>query len=149
MTVQGTFTVTIDAPPEKVWPFIADVTRHGEYSPKAFTAELVSGDVGKVGSRYRSVGWIPNDKNHSNEVEIVEAVENERVVLRSDDALGDFTNTYVLKPVGAGTEVTWTMTFPPLKFPMSMLAPVLFPIVGKPDGRKRVQLLKAKVESSA
>ena len=148
MTVQGTFTVTIDAPPDKVWPWLADVTKHGEYSPKPFQAELVSGEAGKVGSKYRSVGWIPNDKNHSNEVEIVEAVENQRVVLRSDDALGAFTNTYVLRPVGDGTEVAWTMQFPPLRFPMSVMAPVLFPLVGKPDGRKRVQLLKKAVESS-
>jgi uncharacterized protein YndB with AHSA1/START domain len=148
MTVQGTFTVTIDAPPEKVWPYVADVTKHGEYSPKPFQAELVSGEAGKVGSRYRSVGWIPNDKNHSNEVEVVEAVPNERVVLRSDDELGAFTNTYVLRPVGNGTEVSWTMQFPQLKFPLSVVAPLLFPLVGKPDGRKRVQLLKKAVESS-
>jgi uncharacterized protein YndB with AHSA1/START domain len=148
MTVQGTFTVTIDAPPEKVWPYVADVTKHGEYSPKPFQAELVSGEAGKVGSRYRSVGWIPNDKNHSNEVEVVEVVPNERVVLRSDDELGAFTNTYVLRPVGNGTEVSWTMQFPQLKFPLSVVAPLLFPLVGKPDGRKRVQLLKKAVESS-
>jgi len=148
MTVQGTFTTTIDAAPEKVWPWIVDVTKHGEYSPKEFTAELVSGEPGKVGSRYRSVGWIPNDKHHSNEVEVVEAVPYERVVMRSDDSLGPFTNTYVLRPVGTGTEVAWTMQFPPLRFPMSVMAPLLFPLVGKPDGRKRVQLLKAKVEST-
>lgn len=148
MTVQGTFTVTIDAPPDKVWPWIADVTRHGTWSPKAFQAELVAGEAGKVGSRYRSVGWIPNDKNHANDVEITEAVANERLVLRSDDALGSFTNTYVLRPAGNGTEMAWTLTFPPLRFPMSVLAPVLFPIVGKPDGRKRVQLLKQAVESA-
>jgi uncharacterized protein YndB with AHSA1/START domain len=148
MTVQGTFTVTIDAPPDKVWPWVADVTKHSEYSPNPFTAEVVSGEPGKVGTRYRSVGVIPNDKHHSNEVEIVEAVPNERLVLRSDDKLGAFTNTYVLRPAGSGTEVSWTMVFPPLKFPMSLMAPILFPMVGKPDGRKRVQLLKTKVEAS-
>ena len=149
MTVQGTFTVTIDATPDKVWPFIADVTKHGEWSPKEFQAELVSGDLGKVGSRYRSVGWIPNDKSHANEVEIAEAVENERLVLTSDDPLGTFTNTYVLRPAGTGTEVAWTMAFPPkMKFPMNVMAPLVFPLVGKPDGRKRVALLKKAVEAS-
>ena len=148
MAVQGTFTVTIDAPPEAVWPWIADVSKHGEWSPKEFSAELVSGEPGKVGSRYRSVGWIPNDKHHANEVEIVESVPHERIVLRSDDDLGAFTNTYLLRPAGTGTEVAWTLAFPPLKFPMSVMAPLLFPLVGKPDGRKRVQLLKSKVEAA-
>lgn len=124
------------------------MSKHGEYSPRPFQAELSSGEVGKVGSRYRSVGWIPNDKHHANEVEVTEAVPHERVVLSAADPLGTFTNTYVLRAVEAGTQVAWTMTFPPLKFPMSVMAPILFPLVGKPDGRKRVALLKAKVEAA-
>jgi uncharacterized protein YndB with AHSA1/START domain len=148
MTTQGTFTTTIDAPPDKVWPWLADVTKHGEYSPKPFSAELVTGDPGKVGTRYKSVGVIPNDKHHSNEVEIVEAVPGERLVLRSDDELGAFTNTYVLRPAGGGTELTWTLAFPPLKGAPALAVPILFPLVGKRDMRKRLQLLKAKVEST-
>jgi len=148
MTTQGTFTVTIDAPPDQVWPWVADVTRHGEFSPKPFSAELVSGETGKVGSRYRSVGVIPNDKQHSNEVEVTEAVTNERFVLRSEDHLGVFTNAYQLRAVGAGTEVSHTLTFPPAKGLMAVMIPLLFPLVGKPDGRKRMRLLKAKVEAA-
>jgi uncharacterized protein YndB with AHSA1/START domain len=149
MTTQGTFTVTIDAPPEKVWPWVADLTRHGEYSPKPYQVELVSGETGKVGTRYRSVGAIPNDKHHHNEVEVVESVPNQRFVLRADDDLGPFTNTYVLQPAGGGTELSYTMVFPPLKGLAALAVPIVFPLVGKPDIRKRLQLLKAKVESSA
>jgi uncharacterized protein YndB with AHSA1/START domain len=149
MGTQGTFTITIDAPPDEVWPWVADVTRHGDYSPNTFTAELVSGEHGDVGARYRSVGVIPNDKHHANDVEVVESVPNERLLLRSDDKLGSFTNTYVLRPVGGGTEVSWTLAFPPLKGPMALMVPILFPLVGKPDGRKRMKLLKAKVESAS
>jgi uncharacterized protein YndB with AHSA1/START domain len=149
MTTQGTFTVDVAAPPEKVWPWIADLTKHPEYSPKPFEVELVSGETGKVGTRYRSVGAIPNDKHHSNEVEVVEAVTNERFVLRADDDLGAFMNTYVLRPSGSGTEVSYTLEFPPLKGVERLAVPILFPLVGKPDIRKRLQLLKAKVESTA
>jgi uncharacterized protein YndB with AHSA1/START domain len=149
MTTQGTFTVTIAAPPDKVWPWVADVTKHGEYSPKPFSAELVSGEVGKAGTHYRTLGWVPNEKQHLNEVEVVEVVPGERIVLRSDDELGPFTNSYVLRPSGGGTEVEWTLTFPPLKGLAALMVPVLFPLVGKPDARKRLQLLKAKVESSS
>lgn len=147
MTTQGTFTVTVAAPPEKVWPWIADLTKHPQYSPKPYEVELVSGETGKVGTRYRSVGAIPNDKHHSNEVEVVESVPNERFVLRADDALGPFMNTYVLRPSGSGTELTYTMVFPPLTGAAALAVPVLFPLVGKRDIRKRLQLLKARVES--
>lgn len=103
MAVQETFTITIAATPEQVWPWIVDVSKHGEYSPRPFQAELSSGEIGKVGSRYRSVGWIPNEKHHANEVEVTEAVPHERVVLSAADPLGIFTNTYVLRVVEAGT----------------------------------------------
>lgn len=148
MTTQGTFTVTIDAPPEKVWPWIADLTRHAEYSPKPYQVELVSGEVGKVGTRYRSVGAVPNDKHHSNEVEVEESQPPERFVLRADDALGSFRNTYVLQPFGGGTELRYTIVFPPMKGAAALAVPILFPLVGKRDIRKRLQLLKAKVEST-
>ena len=148
MATQGTFTVTIAAPPEKVWPWIADLTKHGEYSPKPYEVELVSGETGKVGTRYKSVGAIPNDKHHHNEVEVTESVPNERFVLRADDDLGPFTNTYTLRSSGSGTEVSYTIVFPPLKGAPAMVVPIVFPLVGKPDIRKRLQLLKAKVESS-
>ena len=148
MTTQGTLTVTIDAPPDKVWPWVADLTKHPEYSPKPYEVELVSGEPGKVGTRYRSVGAIPNDKHHGNEVEVVESVPNERFVLRADDDLGAFMNTYVLRPAGSGTKVSHTLVFPPLKGAPAMAVPILFPLVGKRDMRKRLQLLKAKVEST-
>lgn len=149
MTTQGTFTVTIAAPPEKVWPWVADLTKHPEYSPKPYQVELVSGETGKVGTRYRSKGAIPNDKNHSNEVEVVESVPDARFVLRADDELGPFMNTYELRPTGSGTELSYTLVFPPLKGAAAMMVPILFPLVGKKDIRKRLQLLKAKVESAS
>lgn len=33
--MQGTFTVTTEAAPEVVWPYVADVRKHA-YSPKPF-----------------------------------------------------------------------------------------------------------------
>jgi uncharacterized protein YndB with AHSA1/START domain len=149
MTTQGTFTVTVAAPPDKVWPWIADLTKHPEYSPKPYQVELVSGEPGKVGTRYRSVGAIPNDKHHTNEVEVAESEPPRRFVLHADDELGEFVNSYELRPVGEGTEVSYTIVFPPLKGAAALAVPVLFPLVGKRDIRKRLQLLKAKVESSA
>jgi hypothetical protein len=125
------------------------VTKHAEYSPKPFSAELVSGEVGAPGAHYRTVGWVPNEKQHVNEVEVVEATPGERIVFRSDDELGPFTNTYVLRPSDGGTEVEWTLEFPPLTGVAALMVPVLFPIVGKPDGRKRMRSLKAKAEAAA
>ena len=47
-------TLHVDAPPEKVWGVVSDVTRMGEYSPEVFEAEWLDGATGPaVGARYR------------------------------------------------------------------------------------------------
>ncbi len=88
MTIHGTFTVTIDAPPETVWPWIGDLDRHAAWSPKPYQVALVSGEANTVGSRYRSIGRIPGDRRHENVVEITDVVPHERLILRATDAMG-------------------------------------------------------------
>ena len=47
-------TVHIDAPPERVWELVSDVTRIGRYSPETFEAEWLEGADGPaVGARFR------------------------------------------------------------------------------------------------
>jgi uncharacterized protein YndB with AHSA1/START domain len=148
MTTQGSESIVINAAPEAVWPWISDLTRHGQWSPKEYSVELVSGEAGAVGSTYRSVGWVPpNDKNHVNEVTITEAVAPSRLVLAAQDGGGTFTNTFEMEPVDGGTRVTYTLVFPPMKGLNAVLVPILFPLVGKSDLKKRMALLKTRVES--
>src|SRR5512141_489469 len=115
MTTQGTFSVTVEAPPATVWPWVSQLEKHVEWSTKAYSVEWLSGEPNAVGSRYRSFGWVPGDKHHENEGEITERVEQERFALRADDKEGPFENTYSLRPVGAATEVTFTLMFPRMK----------------------------------
>ena len=148
MTIQAVSSITIDAPPEEVWPWIGQIEKHAEWSPKQYRVELVSGEPDTVGSRYRSVGWVPGEKEHKMDVLLTEVVHAERFALIADDEQGSFANTYDLRRAGRGTEVTYKLVFPPMKGIAALLVPVLFPIVGKADIRKRMKLLKAKVESA-
>jgi uncharacterized protein YndB with AHSA1/START domain len=44
----------MNAPPEKVWELLSDVTRIGHYSPETFEAEWLDGATGPaVGARFR------------------------------------------------------------------------------------------------
>jgi uncharacterized protein YndB with AHSA1/START domain len=147
MTVQGSFPVTINASLDAVWPWVAQIEKHGEWSPKPYTLELVSGEPDSVGSTYRSVGYVPGDSNHANEVKITEVVPNQRFALDASDENGVYHNTYDFRAVDGGTEVTYSLVFPEMKGATKYLLPILFPIVGKSDIKKRLNLLKAKVES--
>jgi uncharacterized protein YndB with AHSA1/START domain len=147
MSIRGGFSVTIDAPAETVWPWIGNLNKHADWSPKRYQATLVSGSANTVGSRYRSVGWIPGDRNHANDVEITDVVPLERFALRAEDPMGIFESTYTLRRAGAGTEVTFQLTFPTLTGMAALAVPVLFPFIGKVDIRKRGALLKDRVEA--
>ena len=147
--IKGTFTSTIQASPEAVWKVLADLGTHASWSPKPYTVEWTKGEPNQVGSTYHSTGHIPGDKNHHNDGEITERVEPTRFALRAQDD-GWFINEYDLRPVGDGaTEVTFTLTFPTLKQPMSLIAAIAFPLAGKPDIRKRLAMLKEKVEAGS
>jgi hypothetical protein len=82
------------------------------------------------------------------EVTLTEVVPTTRFALRADDEQGSFANTYDLRKTDRGTEVTYRLVFPPMKGIAAVVVPVLFPLVGKADIRKRMKLLKAKVEAA-
>lgn len=44
--------------------------------------------------------------------------------------------------------MTHSLQFPPLKGMSAVMLPILFPLVGKPQVRKRMQMLKAKAEAA-
>ena len=145
----GSHSVTIKASPEEVWKWVADLGTHSQWAAKDYSMEWTSGEPNAVGSKYHSVGWVPGDKNHPNDGVITENKPYERFALQADDKEGLFTSSYDLKPVEGGTEVTFTIAFPTdMKGMSAMLAPIAFPLAGKPEIRKRMQKLKETVEAA-
>ena len=55
-------TLHIDAPPDRVWGLVTDITKMGEYSPEVIEAEWIDGATGPVvGARYR--GHVKRNEN--------------------------------------------------------------------------------------
>jgi len=149
MTLGGTFTTTIQAPVEQVWAVVSDIGTHASWSPKPYEFDWTRGEPNQVGSTFHSVGSIPGAKHNENEVEITERVEPARFAFRSNDPQGVFLNAYDLRAVGDGaTEVSYTITFPKMHGMATVAAPILFPLSGKPDIRKRLAMLKDRVEAA-
>ena len=144
----GTFTVTIAATPEAVWPWVADLARHGDWSPTPYRIEWLEGEPNAVGSRFRSVGVIPGDKHHANEGEVTENRPYSTFAIRSRDPQGEYANSFTLAPNESGTDVTHRIEFLQMHGLAALLLPVVYPLSGRPQGRKRIQALKSKVEGS-
>ena len=107
--MNGEVTVRMEAPPEKVWALVSDVTRIGEFSPETFEAQWTRGSTGpEVGASFKGhvkrngdgpTNWSP--------CQVTACVPNElfEFSVGTDDT--KLTNWgYRLEPDGTGTKVT-------------------------------------------
>lgn len=143
----ATFTTTIDRTPEVVFAYLADVGKHAEWSPKPFRVEGHTGPV-KAGDTFTSIGAIPGDKNHRNDVTVTDCVPPQRLVLDSQEKGEHFVNTFELVAEGSGTKLTRTMETPPPPFPLSVVFPLIMAAVIRPDVQKGLSKLKENLERS-
>ena len=144
----GTLSTTIDAPIERVWAVVGDLNTHGSWSPKPYELSWTSGEQNRVGSKFHSVGSIPGKSHNENDVEITERVEPTKLAFRANDPQGVFLNEWNLRSLGDNaTEASYTVTFPKMHGVAAILAPVVYPLTGKPGIRKRLAMLKEKVET--
>ena len=142
--------VQIDRPPAEVFAYLTDVARHAEWSPKGYRVEgITRGEHVKQGSTFVSYGWLPNDKDHRNEVEATEVVSPTRLVLTSTEPGGEqFINTFTVAPAGAGTAVERVMDMPRPGGAVGVIFPAIAKFLVKPDVTKGLGKLKAAVEES-
>jgi uncharacterized protein YndB with AHSA1/START domain len=107
--MHASVTLHIDAPPEKVWGLISDITKMGSYSPEVFEAEWLEGATGPaVGAKYRGhvkrnergpTYWTTCKVTESTPGEVFEFA----VVMR-DRPMNTW--RYELAAAGGGTDVT-------------------------------------------
>jgi uncharacterized protein YndB with AHSA1/START domain len=128
--VEGQATVHINAPPEKVYAMVTDVTRMGEWSPETYKCEWIEGATGPaVGARFKGrnkkgiIRWSTTPT--------VKAVEPGRLFTFETGKPGNEQTrwTYRFTPKDGGTELT--ESFEALRYPLS------FKIVSPPKGRTR------------
>lgn len=143
----STFSTTIDRPPDVVFAYLADVSRHSEWSPKPYRVEGSSGPV-QVGDTFTSIGTVPGDKNHRNEVTVTEVSPPSRLVLDSLEKGEHFINTFELEAVGAGTRLTRLVDAPQPSFPLSLVFPMIMAFAIRPDVEKGLRNLKAHLEQT-
>jgi uncharacterized protein YndB with AHSA1/START domain len=147
-----TWTVTINAPVEKVWPLVADVGKHADWSPRPYRMEWLEGEPNAVGSTFRSHGWLPNDKDHKMEGRVTTNEPMTRFGLTSSDdgtAATEWGNRYDVTANGATTTVVRTMVAPPLKGFGKIAFAIATPLLVRPGVQRGLDMLKAKAEAGS
>lgn len=152
MGMEGSVTVRMAAPADRIWDLISDVRNTGKFSPEVMEAEWLGGAAGPaLGARFRGhvkrneigpVYWTTCE---------VTACEPGREfgfsVLMGDRAVNTW--HYRLTPVGTETDVTESFRMPPGAFTsvFSVLGGQLRRRRNVRDMRKTLERIKAVVES--
>jgi polyketide cyclase/dehydrase/lipid transport protein len=145
-----TFSIFINAPPEKVFLFVGDLLRHPEWATNAMKMEAVSSGTIGVGSQYRSTA---NFKGLTivDELQIVEYHPPTRFAFTVKGITGRLTHQFVLQSQNGGTwversalveEKSWLR-----KMYHRMMMPILMPFIAS-EMNKALQLLKERVEQT-
>jgi uncharacterized protein YndB with AHSA1/START domain len=150
----GEVSLYMEAPPEKVWALVSDVTRIGEFSPETFEAEWTRGSTGpEVGASFKGhvrrngvgpVYWSP--------CQVTQCVPNrvfEFAVGTDDVTLNNW--GYRLEASGTGTKVTEYFRLEPA-LPMRLYWALLGPLRGRTNEkgmRTTLGRMKDAVEKEA
>lgn len=136
---------TIEAPPQKVFDYLADITKHPEWATNPLTVELVSGDVGKPGTTYRSRADFMGKKGITADVTVIACEPPSRLALTSKEEDQVYAHEYTLTPANGGTTLERTITteIPGIKGAITkMVVGFLAPGLTK----KNVAMLKQRLE---
>jgi uncharacterized protein YndB with AHSA1/START domain len=106
--------VTINAPPGKIYPLIADFRAWSAWSPFEKLDPAMKRTFGQPSAgKGATYSWEGNSKAGAGGMTITEADPSSRVVIALDFTKPFATSntaTFVLEPAGEATRVTWAMT---------------------------------------
>lgn len=140
--------ITINAPAEKVFTYLADISKHGEWgnpSQKLQVEKTSAGPVGQ-GSTFKSVGQQFGRQDDT--VTITEYVPNQRVVYESQGKAGHIRHTFEITPSGEGTQVTKRFDVVKAGFPFVIFQPIVKAFILPGAMQSDLQRIKEKVEGS-
>ena len=148
MAYSASYDVDVKVPQQKVFDYIADVSRHGEWGSEADHMKATAETPGApaIGSRFKADGMLNGKANPS--VVTITAIDAPRMVaFDAEDANSNFHHEFVLTTAGGGTHVQRrvTMTKGPFYFPL-VLAIFKSTVQKNYDGA--MSNLKTRMESS-
>jgi uncharacterized protein YndB with AHSA1/START domain len=108
--------ITIKAPPEKIFGLINDFHNFGQWSPwEHLDPKMQRSITGPASGKGAVYEWSGNSKAGAGRMEILESTPSSRILIKLDfikPIAGTNTSEYTITPQGDGTKVTWAMYGP-------------------------------------
>lgn len=121
MAYLASYNITINAPQAKVFDYIADISRHGEWGSAEDKMKVTAEKLGPpaVGARYKAEGVL-NGKVNQSVVTITAYEPQKRIAFDAEDSNSVFHHEFVFTPEAGGTQLERrvTMTKGPFYFPL-------------------------------
>lgn len=121
-------------PPETLWPYVSDLTRHGEWSADPLTVTPVGAGT------YESVATSKGREFRAT-LTVLESVEPSRFAFRATDPTGTYDHLFTLAPDGTGTTVTREVTASSLSLGQRALYYAALAAVRKPNANRALERL--------
>jgi uncharacterized protein YndB with AHSA1/START domain len=148
--VTHSYRVWIKAPPEAVFAYVSDLTRHPEWSGAPLSIKALSPGPVAAGKQYESQGDVATQKDRPNQVRVTEIQPPSRFAfVASDPDFGEVPHTFTFTPQAGGTLVDRTVTVSLSPARAFLFRALIRPLVGKPLMDKAMARLKAKLEAAA
>lgn len=118
--IKGSFrverSVTIKAPPERVFGLINDFHNFGQWSPwEHLDPDMQRSITGAASGKGAVYEWSGNSKAGAGRMEILESTPSSKILIKLDfikPIAGTNTSEYTITPQGDSTKVTWAMYGP-------------------------------------
>ena len=141
------YRININAKPEDVYAYVADLTKHGEWSENLKVEATSDGPIG-VDSTYHSTGRLMK-KEIQNDIRITEYEPSTRLSFIANDGKNDFLQEFTFSPSGEGTLLERRAHFEVNPLMRLLFNVMIGPLVGNPSMNKSLKNLKAKMEQAA
>jgi uncharacterized protein YndB with AHSA1/START domain len=147
-TVVRTHRVLVNAPLQRAFDYVSDLTRHPEWSGGELKIEALTPGPVAVGKEYRSRGEVAVQKERPNTVR-VSAYEppHKFGFVANDPDFGDVSHVFTFTKQDGGILIERAMTVslnPIIAFGFRFL---IYPFVGRPSMNKSLAKLKEKLEN--
>ena len=138
--------VIIKVPQEKVFSYVSDLSRHGEWSSDPIEIAVIESTPQKIGDCYHSIAQ-SHRVTFRSELVVTEYAPSSRFAFVGQDSTGRVEHLFTFRADGKDTRVERQMQFDVNFMQWLAYLAVVYP-VRIPSARRTLQLLKAKLEES-
>ena len=140
--------IEINAPPEKVFNYLADISKHSEWGNPSQKLQVEKTSAGPIekGATFHSTGQ--QFGKQEDMVTIVEYQPNSRVAYESQGKAGTLRHYFQITPSGSGVEVERGFDIVKAGFPFVIFAPIVKTFIAPGAIKSDLERIKAKLEAA-